>query len=78
MADKSLIEQMLERLVNEDQTKAEELFHEYVVAPDAEIEVDCPEQIVVVPVAVTVGADGSTSACVTTFELHPPAVNPIE
>ena len=37
MADKSLIEQMLERLVNEDQTKAEELFHEYVVAKSREI-----------------------------------------
>lgn len=37
MADKSLIEQMLERLVNEDQAKAEELFHEYVVAKSREI-----------------------------------------
>ena len=37
MADKSLIEQMLERLVNEDQSKAEELFHEYVVAKSREI-----------------------------------------
>ena len=37
MADKSLLEQMLERLVNEDQSKAEELFHEYVVAKSREI-----------------------------------------
>ncbi len=37
MADKSLIEQMLERLVNDDQAKAEELFHEYVVAKSREI-----------------------------------------
>ncbi len=37
MADKSLIEQMLERLVNDDQSKAEELFHEYVVAKSREI-----------------------------------------
>jgi len=37
MADKSLIEQMLEHLVNEDQAKAEELFHEYVVAKSREI-----------------------------------------
>lgn len=37
MADKSLLEQMLERLVNEDQAKAEELFHEYVVAKSREI-----------------------------------------
>ncbi len=37
MADKSLIEQMLERLVNEDQAKAEELFHEYVVQKSREI-----------------------------------------
>ena len=32
MADKSKLEQMLESLVNDDQAKAEELFHEYVVA----------------------------------------------
>jgi hypothetical protein len=37
MAEKSLLEQMLERLVNDDQTKAEELFHEYVVAKSREI-----------------------------------------
>jgi len=37
MADKSLIEQMLDRLVNGDQAKAEELFHEYVVAQSREI-----------------------------------------
>lgn len=37
MADKSLIEQMLDRLVNEDQSKAEELFHEYVVQKSREI-----------------------------------------
>jgi hypothetical protein len=37
MADKNLIEQMLEHLVNEDQQKAEELFHEYVVSKSREI-----------------------------------------
>jgi|694.fasta_scaffold76770_5 hypothetical protein len=37
MADKSLLEQMLERLVNDDQAKAEELFHEYVVGKSREI-----------------------------------------
>jgi hypothetical protein len=38
MADKnSLIEQMLEHLVNDEQQKAEELFHEYVVAKSREI-----------------------------------------
>lgn len=37
MADKNLIEQMLEHLINEDQQKAEELFHEYVVAKSREI-----------------------------------------
>jgi hypothetical protein len=36
MADKK-IEQMLEHLVNDDVTKAEELFHEYVVAKSREI-----------------------------------------
>jgi len=36
MADKTL-EQMLEHLVNNDQEKAEELFHEYVVAKSREI-----------------------------------------
>lgn len=43
MADKSLIEQMLERLVNEDQAKAEELFHEYVVSKSREIYQDLIE-----------------------------------
>jgi len=37
MADKNILEQMLEHLVNEDQAKAEELFHEYVVAKSREI-----------------------------------------
>lgn len=37
MADKNILEQMLEHLVNEDQQKAEELFHEYVVAKSREI-----------------------------------------
>jgi hypothetical protein len=37
MADKSTLEQMLEHLVNDDQQKAEELFHEYVVARSREI-----------------------------------------
>lgn len=37
MADKSLLEQMLENLVNDNQAKAEELFHEYVVAKSREI-----------------------------------------
>jgi hypothetical protein len=37
MADKQILEQMLEHLVNEDQQKAEELFHEYVVAKSREI-----------------------------------------
>ena len=37
MAEKSLLEQMLERLVNDDQAKAEELFHEYVVTASREI-----------------------------------------
>lgn len=36
MADKTL-EQMLEHLVNDEQEKAEELFHEYVVAKSREI-----------------------------------------
>lgn len=34
---RSLIEQMLEHLVNDDQQKAEELFHEYVVKQSREI-----------------------------------------
>ena len=37
MADKKLLQQMLEHLVNDDQTKAEELFHEYVVQQSREI-----------------------------------------
>ncbi len=37
MADKNKLEQMLEHLVNDDQQKAEELFHEYVVAKSREI-----------------------------------------
>jgi len=37
MADKSKLEQMLAHLVNEDQAKAEELFHEYVVEKSREI-----------------------------------------
>jgi hypothetical protein len=37
MADKNLLQQMLESLVNDDQAKAEELFHEYVVAQSREI-----------------------------------------
>lgn len=37
MADKNILEQMLESLVNDDQAKAEELFHEYVVAKSREI-----------------------------------------
>lgn len=37
MTDKTTLEQMLEHLVNDDQQKAEELFHEYVVARSREI-----------------------------------------
>jgi hypothetical protein len=37
MADKQLLKQMLEHLVNDDQAKAEELFHEYVVQQSREI-----------------------------------------
>jgi hypothetical protein len=37
MADKNLLQQMLESIVNDDQAKAEELFHEYVVAQSREI-----------------------------------------
>ena len=37
MADKNLLGQMLEHLVNDDSAKAEELFHEYVVAASREI-----------------------------------------
>ena len=37
MADKTTLSQMLEHLVNDEQEKAEELFHEYVVAKSREI-----------------------------------------
>jgi len=37
MADKTTLEQMLEHLVNDDTAKAEELFHEYVVAKSREV-----------------------------------------
>jgi hypothetical protein len=37
MADKNILEQMLGHLVNDDKQKAEELFHEYVVAKSREI-----------------------------------------
>jgi hypothetical protein len=37
MADKNKLEQMLESLVNDDQAKAEELFHDYVVEASREI-----------------------------------------
>jgi hypothetical protein len=37
MADQKLLQQMLEHLVNDDQAKAEELFHEYVVTASREI-----------------------------------------
>jgi hypothetical protein len=37
MADNNLLQQMLERLVNEDTAAAEELFHEYVVTASREI-----------------------------------------
>jgi hypothetical protein len=37
MADKNTLEQMLEHLVNDETEKAEELFHEYVVAKSREI-----------------------------------------
>jgi hypothetical protein len=37
MANKTTLEQMLEHLVNDDQQKAEELFHEYVVTKSREI-----------------------------------------
>ena len=43
MADKKILEQMLEHLVNEEQDKAEELFHEYVVAKSREIYEDLIE-----------------------------------
>ena len=37
MADKSQLEKMLEHLVNDEQDKAEELFHEYVVSKSREV-----------------------------------------
>jgi hypothetical protein len=37
MADNKLLQQMLESLVNDDQAKAEELFHDYVVQQSREI-----------------------------------------
>jgi hypothetical protein len=37
MANKEILEQMLEHLVNDEQQKAEELFHEYVVTKSREI-----------------------------------------
>lgn len=37
MADNKILEQMLEHLVNDEKEKAEELFHEYVVAKSREI-----------------------------------------
>lgn len=37
MADNQKLEQMLEHLINDEQDKAEELFHEYVVAKSREI-----------------------------------------
>jgi hypothetical protein len=37
MADKQKLEQMLEHLINDEQDKAEEIFHEYVVAKSREI-----------------------------------------
>ena len=37
MADNKLLQQMLEHLVNDEQAKAEELFHEYVVSKSREI-----------------------------------------
>ena len=37
MADKNLLSQMLAHLVEGDQAKAEELFHEYVVSQSREI-----------------------------------------
>jgi len=44
MADKTTLEQMLEHLVNDDSAKAEELFHEYVVAKSREIYEDLIEE----------------------------------
>ena len=37
MADNKILEQMLEHLINDEQQKAEELFHEYVVTKSREI-----------------------------------------
>jgi hypothetical protein len=44
MADKSTLEQMLEHLVNDETAKAEELFHDYVVAKSREIYEDLIEE----------------------------------
>ena len=44
MADKTTLEQMLEHLVNDETAKAEELFHEYVVAKSREIYEDLIEE----------------------------------
>ena len=44
MADKTTLEQMLEHLVNDESAKAEELFHEYVVAKSREIYTDLIEE----------------------------------
>jgi len=44
MADKTTLEQMLEHLVNDESAKAEELFHEYVVAKSREIYEDLIEE----------------------------------
>lgn len=43
MADKNTLSQMLEHLVNDEQQKAEELFHEYVVSRSREIYQDLIE-----------------------------------
>jgi len=43
MADKNTLSQMLEHLVNDEQQKAEELFHEYVVTRSREIYQDLIE-----------------------------------
>jgi hypothetical protein len=43
MADQNKIAEMLEHLVNDDQAKAEELFHEYIVAKSREIYEDLIE-----------------------------------
>jgi hypothetical protein len=43
MADQNKIAEMLEHLVNDDQAKAEEIFHEYIVAKSREIYEDLIE-----------------------------------